>query len=158
MNEHEDALVAELKALRPREPAAELKQRIAAELDALPTVAKRTEREWSSITMRAGARVALATGLIAAAIAIAFILPRQPNTPVEDDFTTADLRPSVASAFDDALPSLWQFHSALSRSESEVNALLDRHTNMAREADTQQTPIRGFGRFDTTFNNFPGEL
>lgn len=153
MSEPFDPLEDELRALAPQEPSPELKERIAAGLALMETV----QRGWLPSAKKNAVRVVFTGGLIAAALALAFLLSRDAEHEGERNTAAAPLEPAVASAFDEALPTLWQFHSAL-RSPNELDALLDKHAGLAGDAGSPLTPIRGFGRSETTINTILGEL
>ena len=154
MNTENDPLEAELAALRPCEPSPKLHERIAERLAAdsapphprpLPHNGRGVRRGWRWIA-------GLAAGVIAAGIAVAVLLPRGSDRPPVAEPPVEAPQPLVASAFDKALPTLWQYHSTLGRSPNELDALLDQHAGPGSAVGSASTPIHAFTRFN------PGEL
>jgi len=155
MNEFNDPLEAELHSLRPNAPSAELKERIADRLArGQGGAASLTASRWKQYRFP----LAIAGSFVAAAVALALLLPGPPREPFIYESPDTAPQPSVATAFDDSAPSLWQFQRALSHSASDIDGLLDRYSGATLTPAHEQTPIRGFGQFDTTISNFPGEL
>ena len=154
MNEQFDPLEAELRALAPREPSAELKERIANRL--APLVAIRSARLW--ITKRITVRLALAGGMIAAGLTIAILLRQGSDRIADAEPLDLPYRPPVATAFDDALPTVWTYRRALGRSPQELDALLDRHATLNPPTSPELARIHAFTHFDNQPQPFPGEL
>lgn len=148
MTEH-DTLEAELAALRPREPSAELRQRIATLLASPSSVRRARQRVsvlWSG---------ALAGGLAAACFA-ALVLWRGEEREIEAETPAARFEPVAATAFDEALPSIWSYRSALTRSPEGLDDLLDKHG--ARTLRPERARAFVFARFDSELNARFGEL
>jgi hypothetical protein len=151
-NETFDALEAELKALAPQQPSAEVQERIA----------DRLAGEMPAPTAERGGRrsripVVMIGGVVAATIALAAFLLWRGNEAPEQVQLPGPAEPVVIGAFDEALPTLWQFRR-VSHSPNELDAVLDRHAGRSTQTSIQANPIRGFGRSDTTINTFLGEL
>jgi hypothetical protein len=149
MNEF-DPLEVELAALRPHGPTAELKQRIAERLDDIPVNLPARPRKYF------GKVGAVAGGVIAAGL-LAMIFVRRGDEAVEP------LAPHVpvaetAAAFDDTLPSLWTYRTALARSPDAVDALLDRHSAGTTESKPGRARVYFFARYDSDLNPLAGEL
>jgi len=162
MNETHDPLEAELQSLRPHAPSAGLKDRIAARLKDGVRLSLADRPLWSiagwlRFAKQNTARFAIAGAVLAAAVALAVILPR-PLQPTQANSSDLTAESSLATAFDDSAPSVWQFHRALSHSINHVDDLLDKYSGATLVPAHEQTPIRGFGPFDTSLSNFPGEL
>jgi hypothetical protein len=154
MSEHFDPFEAELAALKPEQPSCHLQQRIA---DQLQDRSEATASSWflfaTQITAHRTARLTAAAGLAASALA-AFVLSHrsQPNIA---DFPAEIPQLPVATAFDDALPTVWAYQRALSHSPSELEALLDKHASLASHA--APTPNHLLIRSDRNLL-LPGEL
>lgn len=133
MSEHFDPLEAELAALNPEQPSCRLQQRIADQLQNKPQAAA---SGWflfaRQITAPAKARLSIAAALAASALAV-FVL-RHGGRPIVADHPADIPQPPIAMAFDDALPTVGAYQRALSRSPSELEALLDRHVSLASHA------------------------
>jgi hypothetical protein len=139
MNEPYDPLEAELAALQPREPSPELRQRIESELSP----------RWLRVAQRTAAGravgIALATALAACAL-VSFVLrpgPRPTIAQPRDEIP----RPNLTAAFDDSLPTIWTYQRALSRSASDLEALLDKHAALS-SSSARSTPTAVFIRSD----------
>lgn len=154
MNTEHEPLEAELAALRPCEPSAELSQRIAERLAAdlapphprpLSHNGRGEKRGWRWIA-------GLAAGVIAAGIAVGILLPRGSDRPPVAEPPVEAQQPLVASAFDEALPTVWQYHRTLGRSPNELDALLNQHAGTGSAIGSPSTPVHAFTRFN------PGEL
>ena len=157
MNPFRDPLEEELAALRPREPSPDLEQAIAERLSPAvvdgaasrpPLLSNKKRGEKKSWRWVLG----LAAGAVAGGIAVAVLLPRGGDRPPAGEPLDKAPQPLVTSAFDAALPAVWQYHSALVRSPSEIDALLDEHAGPGRVVGSPAEPIHSFTRFD------PGEL
>jgi hypothetical protein len=119
MNES-DPLEAELAALAPIEPSAQLRERIAGELVThRPKDAqwRRRQRWWNG---------AIACGLVAASLLLGILLLRraQQDKQVEVPQSTS---PITAAVFDATLPTVWNYERALARSPQDFDMLLDKH-------------------------------
>jgi hypothetical protein len=154
MNAEHDPLESELAALRPREPSPELHQRIAERLDdGIAAAGRANQSSWTKGTgNRAGVLLGLTVGAIAAAVAVAILVPRDDDRPPFGEPTVQPPQPLVFSVFDQTLPTVWQYHGKLGRSPRELEALLDQHAGRGRSIDAPVTPVHAFTRFD------PGEL
>jgi hypothetical protein len=142
MNEHIDALEAELRGLRPHEPSPQLRQRIGERLDA---DARPVRRRWT---------LALAASLAAACVAAAVYLRRdevQPNA-------VAPPQEAVVSAFDDSMPSAWVYRRAMRQSAEELNALLARHASSSPVSHSRLASVSVLMRSDTEFDSMLGDL
>jgi hypothetical protein len=162
MNEQFDTLEAELAALRPSTPSAELEKRLAEELSSLRPAAHAGGAAWGPrLSGQAGRRWALVLigGTLAACIGIVALLPRNNDRLHAPDQPPLSPQPRISAAFDDAQPSVWTYRRALDRSPAELDALLDQHAGAARSAPAQLVQTRGFGRFETSFEKaLPGDL
>lgn len=145
MNEAPDPLEAELAAFRPQQPSPALAARIA---ERLQSPAPSRQRGWL--------RIALAAGAIAASIAAALWLRRDGDRTIQPEFASNLSQPAPASAFDDSLPSVWSYRSALT-SPSALEPLLDKHSSRpSAESNPEQT--RGFVPVTMNLNSQLGEL
>lgn len=148
MNDFHDPLESELAALRPREPSPELAERIGERLnranEPLSRRPKAAYRPWA-----AGLSVALA--VTAACAFVALVLPRGGDGPPVAEHPDAEAfeapQPLVASAFDETLPTLWQYRTAISRSPNELDAVLDKHSLPNSEPKPQRARNYAFSRF-----------
>jgi len=154
MSEHFEELEAELAALKPQQPSPRLQQRIADQLKGKPqATASGSLLLVRKITARRIVRLAVAAGLAACALA-AFVLGHRSQKNVAE-FPAETPRLPVASAFDEALPTVWTYQRALSHSAGELEALLDKHASLASPA--APTPNHLFIRSDRNLL-LPGEL
>jgi hypothetical protein len=114
-----DSLEAELAAMQPLEPSAELKRRIAKQLTVAPprlTGARRPFRK----------KLALVGGLLAACWAAVVGWQDSYRLNITRSVATTDI--DVTTAFDASLPSLWSYRQAVvSPSDDCLPQLLDRH-------------------------------
>ncbi len=145
MSEDFEELETELASLKPEQPSPRLKQRIA---DQIQDKSQSTTPGWSlwarQIVGHPSARLAFAAGLAASAL-LAFMLRPQRQAIVADP--PADMpQLAVAAAFDDSLPSVWNYQRALSRSPGELEALLEKHASLSSPA--APTPNYHFIRSD----------
>jgi hypothetical protein len=133
MSEHFDPFEAELAALKPQQPSPNLHQRLA---DQLQDESKAAASSWSrfarQIKVHRTAGLTFATGLAACALAAFVLRPSGPPNVVE--LPSEMPQPPLAIALDDALPTVWAYQRALSRSPSELDALLDKHASLAPHA------------------------
>lgn len=145
MSELFDPFEAELAALMPEQPSPRLQQRIADQLqDKSKVTASSLFLLARQITAHGTARLTVAAGLAASALA-AFVLRHGGRAIIAEP--PADVpQPPVAMAFDDALPTVWAYQRALSRSPGELEALLDQHASRASPAAS--TPNHLFIRSD----------
>src|SRR5262249_7236570 len=142
MNEHDEALEAELAALTPQGPSAALQDRIASELAAgsaeLP--GPRPSRIWWS-----GA----GTGALLAACAAAALiwLPPAPDMPREIEPPFSPTQIPIVNAFNESLPTFWTYQQALTHSPEDVETLLDKHVLLA-SPNASREPRHVFIRSD----------
>jgi hypothetical protein len=64
----------------------------------------------------------------------------------------------VTIALDDSLPSVWTYHSALTRRPETVDALLDQHTAWTDEPKPQRAGVFVFAPSDPKLDELLGEL
>jgi hypothetical protein len=152
MSEPFDPLEDELRAIAPQELSPELKERIADWL--APAIVVRPEGKFAKGAIRG----LIAIGVAAACTLALIFLWRGSERNITVEASGESLEPLLTNAFDEGLPSVWQYRSALNRSPNEFEALLDRHAGRPFDAEPSRTPIRGFGRFDTNFDTSLGEL
>jgi hypothetical protein len=150
VNDELDRLELELAELAPRRPSPELAQRIAAELAEASPRPRPQQR-------RAGLALIAAGAIAASAGAAIWFWPRG-NDVVEVESPHAPGRLLLSATFDPALPSVWSFRHAASRSPAELDALLDQHTGRATAARTEFVQTRGFGVSETELHDLFGEL
>ena len=126
MNELPDPLEAELAAVRPREPSAGLKARIAAQIDHSQPIATARRR----IQVAFGVVLAL---VVAACLLLAVALRHTTNENHAQ--TPVTVSPSMSGTqFDPAQPTVWAFHRAVAAAmPEEIDLLLDRHAATAAE-------------------------
>jgi hypothetical protein len=149
MNTDYDSLEAELRSLRPRDPSPQLQQQIAAELSASAAVRLGSGSRPGHFLLAAAA---LAVCLLIAAVVI------RPGTRRTTEVPTPLAESPAAAAFDAALPSVWQLHNAINRSDSDLDALLDQHAARPPAPAISFVQIRGFGRSDPNLETLLGEL
>jgi hypothetical protein len=152
MTHEHDRLEQELAALRPAEPSAELAARIGARLAA----------EAATVTKSNGTRSVPATFWLAPAGAIAAVVlagvvwwsMRRELPPVE---MPTDLpQPTLATALDETLPTVWAFRPAVESPES-LDRLLDKHARLAPAAG-EPVQTRSFGPVTMNLNSRLGGL
>ena len=107
MNEH-DSLEAELSALQPCGPSAQLRRRIATSL--APTTSSPTRQQWADVGWRALVGGLVATGLVALVVWPGEFRKIGPEP-------RATVQSAVVTAFDNAFPSLWVASTAILRSD-----------------------------------------
>jgi hypothetical protein len=146
MNEPDDALEAELAALRPRDVSPALQQRVAERLGDAPSA--RSRWIWG---------VALAGGLAAACLAAVLLLGRGGGPSAPTGQTIVEALPKLHGPADDSLPSLQAYQRALARSPEELDALLDRHAASAAPLDPQEGRVHAFPRSDVEIDALIGE-
>jgi hypothetical protein len=157
MNEFHDPLEAELASFRPHEPSPALKQHIADELSSRRPVV--TFAPESRTRHRTAFRLALTAALVAACVLVAVWLPKSgPRQPLEP--VTGQLQPATAMAFDETLPSVWTYHSALTRRPDSLDALFDKHSTLIREPKPQRAGafVSVFTPSDPELDELLGEL
>ena len=98
----------------------------------------------------------VAACLAAALLIAALFIPQDNRRAVESPLPLADS--PTAAAFDAALPSVWQFHNALNRSATDLDAVLDQHAARAPAPVISFVQIRGLGRSDDQLETLLGEL
>lgn len=147
-----DPLEEELLAFLPREPSAELKQRIGDQLDSMPVA------EPSRQVRRFRWVGALAGGVLALVLALVLWRASEPKTEMEKPSVL--VQPLVDAPFDDALPSVWAYRSAFNQSPEALDDLLDKHAIRIpeRETKSERAPDYVFVRFDTKLDALTGEL
>jgi hypothetical protein len=154
MNEPFDPLEAELAALEPRGPTAELSRRIAEHLEreATPEAAvapkQQTIRRILSVVM-------IAT--VAASLLLAIVLRRSDYIPPADPLPDR-LQPPLATAFDPSLPSVWTYYRAVSAAPDEIDALLDKHASARAQPARPELHVSTFPMVSTDLQSFLGEL
>jgi hypothetical protein len=149
MNAEFDPLEAELRSLRARDPSPELQQRIAAALSSSPISPRSV---WS---MQPKSRFVLAASALAASVLAIALFIRQ------DTRQTTHVSPPLAespaaTAFDAALPSVWQFHHALNQSTTDLDTLLDQHAARPQAPAISLVQIRGFGHSSSNLESLLG--
>ena len=158
MNTYNDPLEQELASLRPCEPSEGLRDQIAVRLQddsaavdpqPISLVVKRKKSRWRWLA-------AIAAIGIAAGVAAALLLPRIDKHEVVEP-PDGESGAGLASAFDESLPSVWQFRQALHQSPSDLNALLDKHSAHPSEPNPERARVYVFSRFDSEFDSL-GEL
>ena len=137
MKQSHERLEAELSALQPTQPSPELKDRVAERLQV--DVNNQRPPSWALI---------LAAAAVAAGITAAILLPRNDyRQPTE--LPAAASQTQLASAFDDALPSLWQYRAALNRSAYDLDAALDKHSANFSEPNPERARAYVFSRLNS---------
>ena len=172
MTHEHDRLERELAALRPVEPRAELADRIGKQL-AADEAASGKPSPGRRPTLRVGARATLSQrervfrsvptsvwfavgGAIAAGVLVAAAIwrggDRMPPAGMPLDLP----QPTLATALDETLPTVWTFRPALDSSRS-LDQLLDQHSPRPGAAGN---PIqtRGFGSISMELTTRLGEL
>jgi hypothetical protein len=146
-----DRLEEELAAFRPHEPSAELKQRIAEDLNPAPRLRQLPHAN------HIGRYGALAGGLLAAIVG--FVLWSGDHQTRERLVPATAIQPSLAAAFDESQPSVWTYRSALTQSPEVLDALLDKHANRPSQSNkAEHTRGDAFARFDSSSKALTGEL
>ena len=136
MNEHVDPLETELAAIRPLRPSAELKDRIARQLEL---------REPSTSSPKpSGARMlfrlSLALGLAIAVFAVISIRRRDDRPNIVQ---APAPRLELAIALDPSLPTVWTYHRVVSASPERIDAVLNDHARKGHSR-TARTPAAEF--------------
>jgi hypothetical protein len=153
MNESLDPLEAELGALMPQPTSPELKARIArvmqdSQSDRLH-LGPRTDvrRIWS---------LAFATAL-AACLVIALFAQRRgrvsPQQPFDEVF-----RPTLSSAFDESLPTVWTYHRAALASPNQLDELLDKHASESSEPPNHRLHVNAFPMTSNDLESLLGDI
>jgi len=161
MNTEFDPLEAELHSLRPRELSPELKRRIADELASEPlrqsgSLWSLSGWLWSRMPRHFAPRYFVVASLAACLLAALLLIRRDDHRAVTAEPALAE--PPVTTAFDAALPSVWQFHNAVNRSAGDLDAVLDQHAARAPAPVVSFVQIRGLGRSDSNIETLLGEL
>ncbi|HZL90665.1 MAG TPA: hypothetical protein VFB96_20015 [Pirellulaceae bacterium] len=152
MNNEFDPLEAELGALRPVEPSGELAERIGKRLHAERSSVPRKRANGTRSVPTTYYWFALAAVAAALLVAVAIWRGRERTPEVEMPLAS----PPPLLAFDDALPSVWTYRSALA-SPAALDQLLDKHARLAPPpGDNEQT--RGFGAVTMNQNSHLGGL
>jgi hypothetical protein len=145
-----ESLEKELAEIRPRQPSAELKARIAERLQP-------STRSIETAPRRVQIRVAVVRGLVAAGLAaIVFWLGRISRIESQPQDPTQQL--PMASAFDFDAPSAWSYRAALGQSPDSLEALLDRPSAGGRPFGSGHLNVHAFARIDSDMNDKFGEL
>jgi hypothetical protein len=146
-----DELEKELGSIRPRQPSAELKLRIAEGLKlSAPSLRRTAPRRFRR-------RAAMIGGLAAACLAW-IVIVRDRLRPPEPGPRSAAQGSQAAIAFDAESPSIWSYRSALVRSPDSLDVVLDRHAVAKRDLQLGHPNVHAFARFDSDINNSLGEL
>ena len=145
-----DALEKELAAMRPRQPSAELKLRLAASLES--AVARRA----TSTPRVVGRRVAILGGLLAACLVAIAAWPGK-GSPLDAETNDVPHELRLATTFDPDAPSVWSYRKTLIRSPELLDVALDRHAIAARQSNPG-APLHAFVRLDSKTNAILGEL
>jgi hypothetical protein len=146
-----EAFEAELAALQPRQPSAELKSRIAHSLE------RTTTSPIKAPSGRVGMRVAIFGGLVAAGLA-AVVIWWERVLPIRRDPQTIPVESLLATPFEPGASSVWSYRSALVRSPISIESLLDQHSVEGRAAKSGDWSIHAFARLDSNMNDIFGEL
>jgi hypothetical protein len=153
MNESTDPLEAELAALAPQPASPELKARIE---DALADEPRRRPPPAKRSLARPGPVLALAAGL-AAGLLVALLVQRGSRdlpAALPDEMP----RPTLASAFDESLPSVWTYRRAVVGSPRELDELLDKHARSPDQTSDQRFQVSAFPMISTDLEHFLGDL
>jgi len=153
MNEHEE-FEAELAALRPIPPSAELKQRIAERLEE-PVISASGRRR-----SRGPLWLAAICGPIAAVLAFFLLSGGKDKTDPVAEPPDQYMQATTAAAFDSDLPTLWSYRQAAGQSSAELDALLDKHAQHSTEPKPQRAGVfvSVFARSNSEFEKLLGEL
>lgn len=154
MTHKHDPLERELAALEPAEPSAELAKRIGARLAAEATTSPVTKTDGTR-SVPTAYWLALA-GAMAAGLLVAVALWRGSDVTQQAELPLDLPHPTLATALDETLPTVWTFRPALESSDS-LNQLLDKHApRPSAGGDNVQT--RGFGPVTMNLNSRLGGL
>ncbi len=154
MTHEHDRLEKELAALRPVEPSAELAERIGGRIAAGAPAPIATARINGTRSVPTTYWLALAGAVVAAGVAVAVVLWRGDDSGVE--FPVDLPQPTLASALDETLPSLWAYREALASPEK-LDSLLDKHARLVpAPGESEQT--RGFAPMTIDLNSRLGGL
>jgi hypothetical protein len=160
MNDADQSLEADLRAMRPVAPSPGLKLRIA---EALRTQAP-AAMEIPTNGRRRGVTIGLVAAAVAAGLALAVLLPRpQTNVQLPDRPTTTNgPGETLAAAFADRSPSHWSYRQALTDSPEAADALLDEQSARRNAQFLEDRPERArvflFAQFPSELDPPPGEL
>jgi hypothetical protein len=100
--------------------------------------------------------IAIAGGLAAALVSV--VLWRGSHSAPAPIAADPSVQPSLSTAFDDSLPSLWTYRGAVTDPRGDLDALLDKHANRISESTAAETRANVFVRFDRGTNTLTGEL
>ena len=163
MNDHFDPLEQELTALKPAEPSAMLTERIGKGLAGEEYVAKPSPGRYPA-TLSQGERDfhrgpmtyywLAPAGVLAALLLVGLIWWSGREEKPTAEIPIDPVQPTLATALDNSLPSVWTFRPALA-SPAELDSLLDEHA-AAGSGDPVQT--RGFGPVTMDLNSRLGGL
>jgi hypothetical protein len=148
MTEH-DWLEQELSAMRPHEPSAEMKRRIAAQLAASPAHAAGSRNNY----WRGGAFIG---GLLAASLAAVLAWDAK-NPAVAPERPAATPHRTLEVQFDPALPSLWSYRAGV-KSPDSLDALLAKFTDHRFTVKSGGAPGFSFSRLKLSNDSSLGEL
>jgi hypothetical protein len=148
MTDH-DALEIELAAMKPREPSAKLRERIACRL-----AETGDHRAQDHPTVWRG--IALVGGLLAASLAAiaAWHAGKEQTSPGP----AATPARHVTMAFDRSSPSLWSYRMAMRQSSEAVDRLLDEYANRTLANKSGGAPDFALVRLNFNNDSFAGEL
>jgi hypothetical protein len=143
-----DPLESELAALRPHQPSAELKRRIAG---SLAEGSLRPKTENSSLWRGA----ALVGGLLAASLAAVLVWQGGNQRFLPEPIEMTD---HIAFDFDESLPSLWSYRAAMRHSPGSLETLFDKHAEQTLAHKSGGAPAFVFARSNLTNDSWLGEL
>ena len=147
MNEHEQ-LEQELAWFRPAPPSPELREHVAAKLSVViqPVVTRRRNRFVFALSV-AGGVLAVLIGVFWRSIE-SMPLPTRPELS----------EPSLATAMDEELPSVWAYRAVLGESPEALHELLDKHVDRSTKSESSSIPDAIFARFERESEILTGEL
>jgi len=153
MNEHKE-FEAELAALQPIQPSAELKLRIAQRLDEPITAASGLRRSRGPLWLAA------ICGPIAAVLTWFLLTGGSDETDPVTEPPDQYMQAAAAAAFDNDLPTLWSYRQAIGQSSAELDALLDKHAQHSSEPKPQRAGafVSVFARSDSQLEDLLGDL
>ncbi len=160
MTDEHDRLERELAALRPVEPSAELAERIGkrlgAQLDETPSPGRGSATQGETGLRGLTAAKWLVLSAIAAGVLVAAAIWLGGDRTQEAEMPLDLPQPTLTTALDETLPSVWTFRPALESSGS-LEPLLDKHTSRP-SADGENVQTRGFDPVTMNLNSRLGEL